>query len=154
VSLLLVHVHLSRTCTRRHAQQGRHVPDEAGTCAGHNRPPHPHTLTPINPHTLPSADPILHAHTCPTPLTRVRQPIRCRHVSEPPEPARSLPLTCALAGAQAELEEAQAALSRKHLQQQVIVDRAEAAEAERDRLAEELVSLLLVVVGGILLLLC
>jgi hypothetical protein len=39
---------------------------------------------------------------------------------------------------QAELEEAQAALSRKHMQQQVIIDRAEAAERDRDSLTEQL----------------
>jgi hypothetical protein len=47
-------------------------------------------------------------------------------------------MECRLQFLQAELEESQAALSRKHLQQQVIVDRAEAAERERDALAAHL----------------
>ena len=47
-------------------------------------------------------------------------------------------MECRLQYMTAELEEAQAALSRKHLQQQVIIDRAEAAEQERDSLSTQL----------------
>ena len=48
-------------------------------------------------------------------------------------------MECRLQYMQAELEEAQSALSRKHMQQQVIIDRAEAAEKDRDTLTEQLV---------------
>jgi len=47
-------------------------------------------------------------------------------------------MECRLQYMQAELEEAQAALSRKHTQQQVIIDRAEAAEKDRDTLTEQM----------------
>lgn len=47
-------------------------------------------------------------------------------------------MECRLQYMTAELEEAQAALSRKHLQQQVIIDRAEAAEQQRDSLSAQL----------------
>lgn len=49
-------------------------------------------------------------------------------------------MECRLSYLQTELDEAQAALSRKHMEQQKIIDRAEAAEHARDELGGELAS--------------